>query len=87
MKSGQNTLVQYMENIDDPRCTLMCLHKLIDILVIAICAVLCGASTWAAMSEFGESKQDWLEGFLELPHGIPSHDTFYRLFCLPPVSA
>lgn len=82
MKSDQNTLVKYMGNIPDPRCVSMCDHKLIDILVIAICAVLCGASSWAAMAEFGHSKQSWLESFLELSQGIPSHDTFYRLFCL-----
>ena len=83
MKSSQqNTLVKYINTIPDPRCEAMCLHKFIDILVIAICAVFCGVETWQGMTEFGRRKQAWLSTFLELPHGIPSHDTFYRTFCL-----
>jgi hypothetical protein len=49
-------------------------------LIIAICAVICGADGWEDVESFGESKKDWLKGFLELPHGIPSHDTFGRVF-------
>ena len=78
----QNTLVQHMAVISDPRCEGMCRHNFIDVLVIAVCAVLCGVETWEGIAEFGRKKQDWLSSFLELPHGIPSHDTFYRLFCL-----
>jgi predicted transposase YbfD/YdcC len=55
---------------------------LIDILVIAICAVVCGADGWSDVALFGRSKQKWLKTFLELPHGIPSHDTFGRVFGL-----
>ena len=55
-------------------------HLLMDIVYIAICAVICGADDWEAVEEFGKDKQDWFERFLELPHGIPSHDTFRRVF-------
>lgn len=78
----QNTLVTYIATMPDPRCESMCLHKFIDILIIAICAVLCGAETWTAMAKYGREKKKWLSTFLELPNGIPSHDTFYRTFCL-----
>lgn len=83
MKSSQNnTLVKYINAIPDPRCEAMCCHNFIDILVIAICAVFCGVETWEGIAEFGRRKQAWLSTFLDLPYGIPSHDTFYRTFCL-----
>jgi predicted transposase YbfD/YdcC len=53
---------------------------LIDIITIAICAVVCGADSWVAIATYGEAKQDWFKQFLELPNGIPSHDTIARLF-------
>jgi len=56
------------------------LHSLTDVLAIAICALLCGADSFEDMEVFGEAKSDWFETFLELPHGIPSHDTFNRVF-------
>ncbi len=55
-------------------------RQLLEISVIAIGAVMCGADGWVDVETFGESKQDWLRRCLELPHGIPSHDTFGRLF-------
>jgi predicted transposase YbfD/YdcC len=55
-------------------------HKLIDIITIALCAVICGADTWEDIEEFGDTKKGWFERFLELPHGIPGHDTFARVF-------
>jgi predicted transposase YbfD/YdcC len=64
----------------DPRETMNQRHKFIDILVIAICAAICGADDWEAVALFGQSKGPWLRTFLELPHGIPSHDTFWRVF-------
>ena len=57
-------------------------HKLMDMLVIAICAVICGADSWVAVESFGRTKYDWLSRFLHLPHGIASHDTFNRVFGL-----
>jgi predicted transposase YbfD/YdcC len=58
------------------------LHNLMDILVIAICAVIAGADGWLDIAAYGVAKYDWLQTFLELPNGIPSHDTFRRVFCL-----
>lgn len=66
--------------LDDPRDERRVDHKLIDVLVIAICAVVCGAEGWPDVASFGRAKQGWLEGFLELPHGIPSATTFWRIF-------
>jgi predicted transposase YbfD/YdcC len=57
-------------------------HNLIDILTIAICAITCGAQNWVDVEQYGNSKYDWLKQFLQLPNGIPSHDTFGRLFSL-----
>jgi predicted transposase YbfD/YdcC len=68
--------------LDDPRIDRTRLHDLLDIVVIALCAVLCGADGWEDIAKYGRSKQDWLRTFLRLPHGIPSHDTFRRVFCL-----
>jgi hypothetical protein len=55
---------------------------LIDIVVIAICAVVCGADDWVSIEAFGRAKYDWLKELLSLPNGIPSHDTFGRVFSL-----
>lgn len=57
-------------------------HKLPDMIVIAICAVICGADSWVSVESFGHAKFNYLSRFLELPHGIPSHDTFGRVFGL-----
>jgi hypothetical protein len=57
-----------------------CDHRLIDIIVIAVCAIIAGAESWVDVESFGKAKQAWLQTFLELPHGIPSHDTFGRFF-------
>jgi predicted transposase YbfD/YdcC len=66
--------------IQDPRIDRTKLHKLIDIIIIAVCAVICGAESWEEMEEFGKEKQEWLQTLLELPNGIPSHDTINRVF-------
>ena len=71
---------EYFSELKDPRIDRSKLHKLIDILVIAICAVICGADTWEDVEAFGQAKQAWFERYLELPNGIPSHDTFNRVF-------
>jgi predicted transposase YbfD/YdcC len=57
-------------------------HLFFDILVITICAVICGADDWVAVERFGQAKAEWFATFLELPNGIPSHDTFWRVFRL-----
>jgi predicted transposase YbfD/YdcC len=71
---------KHFANLEDPRVDRTKLHKLIDILVIAICAVICGADNWEEVQLFGEAKRAWFKLFLELPNGIPSHDTFWRVF-------
>jgi predicted transposase YbfD/YdcC len=70
----------YFSELPDPRRTQGRRHKLSDILAISLCAVLCGADDFTEIEEFGETREAWLRGFLELPHGIPSHDTFGRVF-------
>ena len=66
----------------DPRATRRCDHQLIDILAIAVCAVIACAESWEDIELYGRSKQAWLKTFLALPNGIPSHDTFRRVFML-----
>src|SRR3954470_20458656 len=66
----------------DPRETRRCDHQLIDILAIAVCAVIACAESWEDIELYGRSKQAWLKTFLALPNGIPSHDTFRRVFML-----
>jgi predicted transposase YbfD/YdcC len=79
-------LEEYFSTLPDPRIERCRRHKLIDIVTIAICTFLCGGEGFTDMEEFGNSRREWLERFLELPAGIPSHDTFGRVFArLSPV--
>lgn len=68
--------------IEDPRMDRQKKHKLIDIIAIAVCATIAGADGWVAIALYGKSKVSWLRTFLDLPNGIPSHDTFGRVFSL-----
>lgn len=74
------TIADHFTQMSDPRIDRTKRHKLIDILTIAICAVICGAENWVAIELYGCTKYEWLKTFLELPNGIPSHDTFARVF-------
>lgn len=75
------TIADYFSDLEDPRIERTKDHKLIDIVVIAICAAIaCGANTWVGIETYGNSKYQWLKKFLELPNDIPSHDTFARVF-------
>ncbi len=76
----QQSLVENFGDIKDPRVERTKKHQLTDILVIAILAVIAGAQGWEDIENYGISKQQWLEEFLELPNGIPSDDTFRRVF-------
>ncbi len=76
----RNDIVEHFADLEDPRWPTNREHKFIDILVITICAAICGADDWVAIEHFGQAKQAWLATFLELPKGIPSHDTFWRVF-------
>jgi predicted transposase YbfD/YdcC len=73
-------LAACFEELKDPRMVNKCRHKLLDILVIAVCATIANADSWDDMALFGESKHTWLKQWLDLPHGIPSADTFERVF-------
>jgi len=75
-------LLQYLTALKDPRVDRTKRHKLVDVVAIGLCAVLCGAEGWEDMEDFGLLKEEWLrrELGLELPHGIPSDDTFRRVF-------
>lgn len=73
-------LWKHFAGLTDPRVERTKLHPLESILTIAICAVICGAESWHEIEAFGEAKAAWLGSVLDLPHGIPSHDTFNRVF-------
>ena len=74
------SLVGCMEEVPDPRAPYNQKHKILDIIVIAVTAILCGMDTWNEIEDWAKSKRDWLGSFLELPGGIPSHDTINRVF-------
>src|SRR5215203_6207077 len=74
------SLLDHFSSLNDPRIDRCKHHRLIDIIAIAICATICGAEGFTDFEDFGRAKEDWLRSFLELPNGIPSHDTFQRLF-------
>ncbi len=76
------SLSQHFKGLKDPRLNRKKRHELHDILVITICGVICGAEGWTEVAEFGQAKAGWLKTFLKLPNGIPSHDTFSRVFSL-----
>lgn len=81
-KKPLDAIEEHFSKIPDPRKDRTKDHKLIDIIVIAICAVICGAEGWTDIENFGNSKMPWLQTMLELPNGIPSHDTFGRVFSM-----
>lgn len=73
-------MVAHLARVPDPRINRNKDHDLVDILVIAVCALLCAAETFNDMEDFGKAKRDWFQTFLKLRGGIPSHDTFNRVF-------
>ena len=68
--------------VEDPRMERTKLHRLRDIIILAICGVICGAEGWVDIEEFGKAKATFFRHWLDLPNGIPSHDTFGRVFAL-----
>jgi len=76
------SIIAPFSQLTDPRVPYLNEHRLIDIITIAICAVICGADNWVDVAAYGQTHETWLRNFLELPHGIPSHDTFGRVFAL-----
>ena len=77
-----SSFIEFFDSLPDPRVERTRKHKLIDILVITIAAVLSGCDDWNEIELYGNSKEEWLKTFLELPEGIPSHDTFNRVFAI-----
>lgn len=75
-------LIASFATLPDPRCAGRTRHRLLNLLVIAVCAVVAGAETWVDIADYRRMKYSWLTTFLDLPHGIPSHDTFRRVFSL-----
>ena len=78
--NSDSKILSIFKQVEDPRSHINQLHNLIDILLIGIISVICGAETWKQMVGFTKSKEDFLNTFLELPKGIPSEDTINRLF-------
>ena len=74
------TLAEHFGSLEDPRVRHLTDHTLMEIIIIAICGVICGAETWTDIELFGQERLAWLRQFLELKNGIPSHDTFGRVF-------
>ena len=81
-ENGPGLLARHFGDLKDPRIDRAKRHELLDIIVITLCAVVCRADNWVEIEEFGKAKQDWFARFLKLPGGLPSHDTFGRVFGL-----
>lgn len=79
-KSDSSNIIEHFRNIKDPRIERNKKHLVWDIISLTICAVICGCETWEEIELYGKEKQDWLSTLLQLPNGIPSHDTIRRLF-------
>ena len=79
-ESHHVSILDHFADLDDPRVERTRRHKLVDIIAIAICAIICGADSWVHVDLFGRSKLEWFQTFLELPNGVPSHDTFGDVF-------
>ena len=79
-KLEKTSLVAHFARMPDPRINRRKAHDLVDILVIAVCTLLCAGETFNDTEDFGKAKHDWFKTFLNLRNGIPSHDTFNRVF-------
>lgn len=75
-------VIEHFSGMQDPRYDQGKRHPLLSIIVIALCAVICGADGWTQIEEFGKDRQAWFESFLDLPHGIPIEDTYRRVFAV-----
>jgi predicted transposase YbfD/YdcC len=82
MALAQTSVVRHFGGLNDPRRERGRLHNLCDMIAIALCAVICGAESWEDVGEYARQKEPWLKTFLRLPNGVPSHDTFNRVFRL-----
>lgn len=75
-----NSIHEFFGALPDPRKVGMVRHQLIDIVTMAVCAVICGADDWSGVATFAVAQEGWFKQFLSLPNGIPSHDTFNAVF-------
>jgi predicted transposase YbfD/YdcC len=80
MATSAVSIRRYFGRLKDPRVRGRCRHRLLDIIAMALCGVICGCKDWQQVVAWAEKRQDWLQTFLALPEGIPSHDTFERVF-------
>ena len=78
-----DSFVKHFEKIEDPRRQAGLRHPLMEVIFIAICAIIAGADDWVAIERFGKAKRSWFKKYLKLKHGIPSHDTFGKVFAAP----
>jgi len=79
-KHPEISLLEHFKNLQDPRVNRTKRHELVDVMIISVCTLLCGGETYNDMEDFGKAKEEWFRTFLKLPNGIPSHDTFNRVF-------
>ncbi len=79
-QATETSIGRHFAGLTDPRIERTREHRLVELVTIALCAVVCGADDWVAIETFGHAKEAWLRTFLALPGGIPSHDTFGRVF-------
>ena len=79
MSKPEIRFAKYFADLPDPRVDRTKWHRLDDILVITLCAVICGADSFEEIERFGDAREEWLKTFLALPNGVPSHDTFNRV--------
>jgi len=77
---AKTTLMVHLSRLEDPRTGQNTRHKFIEVLFIAVCAVISGCECWTEIEDYGQAKEQWLRGFLDLEGGIPSHDTLRSLF-------
>jgi len=76
----ETSILAYFEDLEDPRIERNRKHPLINVVTIAVLGVICGADNWVDIERYGKAKQDWLAEFLDMSNGVPSHDTFGRVF-------
>lgn len=79
-KASPLSLIEHLQPLPDPRVRGRCEHDLVDVLMIALCCLLCGGEGFNDMEDFGKAKRRWFRTFLRLRSGIPTHDTFNRIF-------
>ena len=78
----ESSIHEHFKDLKDPRINRTLKHPLINVIFISFCAILCGAEDWVAIERFGTLRREWFKQFLDMEHGVPSHDTFNRVFAV-----